>query len=167
MPPLDLHSLLSEKLTGARRIAVVGVGSELKADDAAGIIAARHCEKECAADSFKVMYGYTAPENITGEIRAFAPTHLIIIDAADISETPGAIAFIDQNTIEGISFSTHMMPLNILMEYIASETPCTIIVVGIQPATLLFGAPVTPTVSAAAIELGTAIVTASRAILPS
>ncbi|MEI8218324.1 MAG: hydrogenase maturation protease, partial [Elusimicrobiota bacterium] len=110
-------------------------------------------------------YGYTAPENITGEIRKFAPSHLIIIDAADTSDTPGTISFINPDDIAGISFSTHMMPLKILVDYITADTKCLIAIIGIQPQTLTFGQPVTPAITAAATELATGLLTTVRNIL--
>ena len=162
---MELLTVLREKLAGATRVAILGVGSELRADEAAGIMVAQECEKNHTPDTFKVFYGYTAPENITGEIRKFAPSHLIIIDAADTSDTPGTISFINPDDIAGISFSTHMMPLKILVDYITADTKCLIAIIGIQPQTLTFGQPVTPAITAAATELATGLLTTVRNIL--
>jgi hydrogenase 3 maturation protease len=162
---MELLTLLQEKLAGATRVAILGVGSELRADDAAGILVAQQCEKIHSAENFKVLYGYTAPENLTGEVRRFSPSHLIIIDAADTSDEPGTISFINPDDIAGISFSTHMMPLKILVDYITADTKCAVAIIGIQPHTLTFGQPVTPTITAATTELAAGLVTIIKKIL--
>ena len=38
---MELLTVLREKLAGATRVAILGVGSELRADDAAGIMVAQ------------------------------------------------------------------------------------------------------------------------------
>lgn len=154
--PLELAPLLKDRLAGAARVAIMGIGSELRADDAAGMLVAERCEKTPAAN-MKVFFGCTAPENITGEIRKFCPTHLVIIDAADTGAEPGTISFIDPAQIAGISFSTHMMPLNILISFITADTHCVPLIIGIQPQTLAFGEPVSPAVTAAVTELADAL----------
>ncbi|MGA2091178.1 MAG: hydrogenase maturation peptidase HycI [Endomicrobiales bacterium] len=162
---MELLPLLQEKLAGATRVAILGVGSELRADDVAGILVAQECEKIHKAENFKVFYGYTAPENITGEIRKFSPSHLIIIDAADTSDTPGTISFINPDDIAGISFSTHMIPLKILVDYITADTKCQIAIIGIQPQTLTFGQAVTPAISATTTELATGLISTITKIM--
>ena len=35
--------------------------------------------------------------------------------------------------ISGVSFSTHMLPLPVLLKYLEAEVPCEVICIGIQP----------------------------------
>ncbi|MFH1709804.1 MAG: hydrogenase maturation protease, partial [bacterium] len=104
----DLKNKLKESLKGAKKVAVLGVGSQLRADDIAGILAAQELDK-CSGDigkalDFKVFLGYAAPENLSGEIRKYEPDHLIIIDAADIGKEPGDVAVFTPENCGGMSF---------------------------------------------------------------
>jgi hydrogenase 3 maturation protease len=145
MPNQNLKSLLKKSLENATKVAVLGVGSELRADDVAGMLVAQElqelCKKDGGCPQLEVFLGSTAPENLTGEIKKYQPSHLIIIDAADISSDPGVISLIDPKDIAGISFSTHQMPLSLFVDYIQQSFPCQIIILGIQPKVLHVGHP--------------------------
>lgn len=119
---------------------MLGVGSDLRGDDAAGMILCRRLDARFASipdpSRFRAFMGETAPENWTGEIRRFGPSHLLIIDSADFGRDPGTVVVADPVEITGISFSTHRLPLFILTDYIEREMPCRILIIGIQPLTL-------------------------------
>jgi hydrogenase 3 maturation protease len=119
---------------------VLGVGSDLRGDDAAGLILCRRLEARFSSLPdplrFRVFMGETAPENLTGEIRKFGPSHLIIADSADFGRDPGTVVVADPVEITGISFSTHRLPLFVLTDYIEREMPCRMLIIGIQPSTL-------------------------------
>ena len=135
---MDLKKALTSSLKGADKIAVLGVGSELRGDDIAGMVAAEMIQK-ASHKKLKVFLGATAPENLTGEIKKYSPSHLLIIDAADTASKPGTISLIDPKIVGGISFSTHMMPLNIMVDYMLKSIRCKAIIIGIQPKVLKFG----------------------------
>jgi hydrogenase 3 maturation protease len=107
----------------------------LRSDDAAGILVARGLsDRECAADKEHVLIieaGH-APENRTSEIRQFAPEIVFIVDAADMDETPGTIRWISEESIDGMSASTHGLPLSMLAHYLRLELNCAVAIVGIQ-----------------------------------
>lgn len=131
-----LREAIRERLKGAKKIAVLGIGSELRGDDAAGMLVAQKLK------DIKIFLGGTAPENLTGEIKKYNPTHLVIIDSADFGEKPGAANIIEPEDIRGTSFSTHRMPLKVMVEYLRSFLDCGIIIIGIQPGSIEFGKPV-------------------------
>lgn len=90
----------------------------------------------------EVFFGETAPENLTGQIRRFRPTHVIILDAVDIGAEPGHIRLIGPDEISSRAMaSTHNASLTLLMDYLRHFLGCEIIVIGIQPKTLDFGKP--------------------------
>ncbi len=137
-----LRNLIKSNLEGARRIAVLGIGSELRGDDASGIIAASYIARSKAVRGnvrVEVFFGDTAPENITGEIKKFKPSHLVIIDTVDAGQKPGTILVIDPDTAGGASFSTHTMPAKILAMYLKRSTRCKTAVIGIQAKSVRFG----------------------------
>lgn len=134
--------LLENNLTssnGPLRLAVVGIGNELNGDDAAGCMVARALRQEKGAGdvhNLLVMDAGVAPENITGELRAFKPSLVIFIDAADMGEAPGIVRWITMDEIDGMSASTHRMPLSMLGQYLTLELGCDIGLLGIQPASV-------------------------------
>ena len=132
--------LLLKQLTNNRvkpaRIALLGVGNPLRSDDAAGALVARALsECECAQDTdhFLVIEAGHAPENTTGELRRFAPDLVLMIDAADLGEEPGTIQWVPAEAIDGMSASTHSLPLSMLAHYLTLELNCTVTLLGIQP----------------------------------
>ena len=95
--------------------------------------------------------GGTAPENLTGEILRFQPSHILLVDAADLGLKPGTVKLIKPEAIGGVSFSTHVLPLKILADYLSQSLPCPacnaehnmagrqVMVLGIQPGRTDFG----------------------------
>jgi hydrogenase 3 maturation protease len=138
-----LKKKLKNKLSGARRIAVLGVGSDICSDDLAGMRVAEllktGLKKYQGSVKFKFFAGGTAPENFTGEIKKFKPTHLVIVDCADFGKKPGVVSMFGIEEIGGISFSTHRLPANIMADYLMQSVKCDCLIIGIQPKTLQFG----------------------------
>jgi hydrogenase 3 maturation protease len=147
----NLRNKLKSSLEGAKRIAILGVGSELRADDNAGMFIAQALERSETQINktidLKVFLGHTAPENLSGEIKKYAPSHVLIIDTADIGKKPGEVAVFTPEDSGGISFSTHKLPIKVLAQYLTQSIDCKIIIIGIQPKTLDFGKDVSKEVS--------------------
>lgn len=133
-------TLLKNRIKGARRIAILGIGSSIRSDDAAGVLVAQKLKQVIAgkktAVPVRVYSAESAPENITGEIKKFAPTHLFMIDAADFTKKPGTISLIDPREVYGESFSTHRLPVTVVAKYLFSSFACQITIIGIQPKSL-------------------------------
>jgi len=145
------HQLSQLKSESAKRprIAVVGVGNISRSDDAAGILVVRALsQRECASDTqhILIMEGGSAPENRTGELRTFAPNLVLFVDAAELGEVPGAICWIPEETIDGMSASTHSLPLSTLASYLRMELNCTVMFLGIQPVSNELGERISPEV---------------------
>ena len=144
---------LAEFFTDGGRFAFLGVGSPLRADDSVGLYITESLENRLKPGKDKEMrfyLGESAPENFSGELRNFSPSHLVIFDAAEIGETPGYFRPIQPAEIGGVSFSTHMLPLKILVEYLVATIGCKVMVVGVQPKNLEFAEPLSVEVKQAA-----------------
>jgi hydrogenase 3 maturation protease len=138
-------------------VAVLAVGSELFGDDAVGLVVGESCAK-LGSSHLGVFMGATAPENCTGPIRRFSPTHLVLVDAADLGAEPGSVELLDPERLGGIPFTTHSLPLTVVVDYLLKSLPgCRVVVVGIQPESLRFGAPPTARVAEAAERVVEAI----------
>lgn len=145
----------AESATPAR-ICVVGIGNELRGDDAFGprVIRALTARRTLARDPrLLLLEAGSAPENHTGPIRAFGPDYVLFIDAVQMGATPGAIACMALPAADGFSASTHGLPLQMLARYLSAEIGCTVLLLGVQPLTLDFGAPLSAAMRAAITEI--------------
>lgn len=152
---------LKDKLKGAGKILIMGVGSELRGDDIAGIIAAGKIEKNKEIKDnpkVKVIYGYTAPENFTGEIKKFNPSHMILIDCADMGKSFGDIEIIEKEKILSTAFSTHSLPIKIMIDYMFESINAETIVIGIQPENIKFGEELSDTAKKAISKVSREII---------
>ncbi|MDD5423143.1 MAG: hydrogenase maturation peptidase HycI [Candidatus Omnitrophota bacterium] len=158
-----LKTFLRDRFAGAKRVAVLGIGSDLRADDAAGILVAAELDKRpkkrAGRAKLKIFFGETAPENLTGVIKEFGPTHLVIIDAIEMKQKPGTIIVLTPDKIgAGVSFSTHKMPAEVLASYLSSSINCDIVIIGIQPKSIMFGIMPSKSVKDSAKEVAAAII---------
>jgi len=152
----NLKTKLKKKLKDAKKIAVLGIGSELRADDVAGLLVAGELKK-IKNLKLKVFLGSTAPENLTGEIIKYKPTHIIIVDSVDTDQEPGFILLVDPEEVGGVSFSSHMLPVKMIVDYLLESLKCEIIIIGIQPKTLVFGEAISKEVKKSAKQVSDVI----------
>jgi hydrogenase 3 maturation protease len=147
-------------------VAVLAIGSTLRGDDAAGILAAeelnRLLSKPFRRPTIEVFMAETAPENLTGQIKEFRPTCLIMLDAVDTASEPGSIRLIDLAEVDpGAGMSTHSPSIKMLTDYLKHFLTCDVLIVGIQPQTLEFGRPPSKPVLKAAKAIADAIADAA------
>ena len=146
--PALKKALGPETPSGARTVVVMGVGSPLRCDDAAGLHVAAALGRASPPHVTAIEAG-PAPESFTSEIRKIHPAVLIIVDSARMGKTAGSVAVFEPGEIEGVSFGTHGLPLSVLADYVRQEVGCTVIFLGIEPASLEHGETLSPAVRAA------------------
>jgi hydrogenase 3 maturation protease len=138
----------------------------LRGDDAAGLLTAKEVTRLLSARTTRdpqiaVFVGDTVPENLTGEIKRFRPTHLVIVDAANFGQTPGHVRLLPPETFGvNASFSTHGLSLKVLADYLRTFIACEVLTIGIQPATLDAMQPPSAPVRNAARDVAAAILAA-------
>lgn len=109
----------------------------MNGDDAAGVeVARRLLVRLPAGCGWYVLDGGTAPENFTGPLRRFRPQVVLLVDAMQMDEPPGFIAWLHWQQAQGFSASTHTMPPTLLAKYLIAELDCQVGLVGIQAADL-------------------------------
>ena len=143
---------------GCCRIAILGVGQELRGDDALGLIAVRRMRREllplaCDLTELLLIEAGTVPENFSSQLQHFQPDLLLVIDAAWLGQAPGTIAWLEAHQTTQVGFSTHSLPLGLILTYLAAEAGCEAAILGIQPADLSFGVPLTEEVRRAITKL--------------
>jgi hydrogenase 3 maturation protease len=139
--PADFPEKLRTQLRGAKKIFVLGIGMNWKGDDRLGCALARAlaqalAKKLPAATGIRVVNGGEAPENFTGAIRAFSPSHVLLLDAVDHGLAPGTVFLADEQSIAVGDMTSHHLPLKLLMRFLGVSLPCRVILVGVQPQTL-------------------------------
>lgn len=155
---LDLKTILRKDL----RVAIVGVGSELRGDDVAGLALVRRIRGELDDPNVLLVEGGTVPENFTSKIKRFKPSLVIFVDAADFGGEPGDMILADRESIVGSSISTHSLPLSLLAEYLEKETGAKPYLLGIQPSATERVEGMSPEVEEAVETLGRELVSALK-----
>lgn len=148
---------LTKFFKGAKRVVIVGVGSELRGDDAAGLEVVRRLKRILTSRRVMLVEGGAAPENFTTKIKRFNPTHIVFIDAADIGGEPGSMTLIAPERIVGSAF-THRLPLSFLADYLKTQINARILVIGIQPHHVDIGSEISGKVKKAIDVLADALV---------
>jgi hydrogenase 3 maturation protease len=148
----ELLAYFTEAFAQPKRVCVLGVGSELCHDDEAGLYLVEKLSERLnvpvgeASGRVLLVSGGPAPENFSGMIRAFHPDLLVVVDAAFLELPAGSIQLLPEERAAGLSFSTHMLPLPMLLSYLKLACGCQTCLVGIQPATTEQGLGMSPRV---------------------
>lgn len=145
-----LKTFLKEILKN--KLAVLGVGSELRGDDGIGPYLSERLSS-FNSESFLSINGDLVPENFTRDLRKFQPDNIIIIDAAFMGKSAGDIEIIRINEVTGISFSSHSMPISVLGKYLSQEIGANVYILGIQPINIDFGSEISLEVIEAADKI--------------
>jgi len=146
------------------KVVVVGIGSELRGDDAAGVLVARNLKKRVKSPNVLIIDAGVAPESFTSRIKEFKPSHVILIDAADFGADPGAVIFTDSTAAVGQSISTHRLPLSVLSDYLRNQASAKVFIVGIQPSKADIGSKMSKKVMGAVGEVTEALAKKLRSL---
>ncbi|MCK6480036.1 MAG: hydrogenase maturation protease [Planctomycetes bacterium] len=131
-PAGDLEADLRLRLSGARRVAVVGIGNEDRPRDRGGMAAARALLR-LHRPGLRVFPAGTVPESVTGAVRRFRPDRVVLLDAADMGEAPGTAAVIEPGRVRSGAPSTHGLPLSAVMLFLEEDAGVPVDLLGIQP----------------------------------
>jgi hydrogenase maturation protease len=151
----DWRRKLGREIRKSRRVAVLGIGNPARADDAAGVLAARRLLSRAAGSGVRTLVLVTeeTPESFTGVVRSFAPDLAVLLDAVSGSGPPGTISLVDPRRMAEEDVTTHRIPLGKLVLYMERTIGCRVRVLGIEPASLEPGRAVSPEVAAAVAEV--------------
>jgi len=151
---ITITEQLEEFLQDYKKLIIMGVGNELKADDGLGPYSIQILSQDLKdKPQITLINAGSVPENFTGKIRKENPTHIILIDAVLMEEAPGYTRLIKKEEIKNMGISTHSMPLSYLINYLELEKTYNICFIGIQPADLSLKLELTPEVKESTEEL--------------
>lgn len=148
---------------GRPRVAVLGIGNELNGDDGVGVLVARRLsavleDRPDLKARVAVFEACTAPESFSGPLRRFAPDLVIMVDAAYLEKSPGAVEWIDWQNTEGFSASTHGLPPTLFAKFLMADLGCRVRLIGIQPVHLDFDRPMSDEVLQAVDRVTSALI---------
>lgn len=130
-----------------RRVVVVGIGNRLRGDDAVGSLVA---ERLRPTARLMVIDAEDAPERFLGAIAAARPDSVVLVDALLLGAAAGAVALLRGAEIAGCTALAHRIPVALLAGILHVDTGAEVLVLGIQPARLGFGRPLSEPVAASA-----------------
>ncbi|MFW9793477.1 MAG: hydrogenase 3 maturation endopeptidase HyCI [Candidatus Thorarchaeota archaeon] len=138
----DFEEELKDFIAGAEKIAILGIGNDLRTDDGLGLFVIDNLK----IDDPRIMIENvgSVPEGFASNLASFGAERVIMVDAADMMKPPGHIELITKDRVGGVAISTHRMPLAFLMKYLEQETGGKTLLIGIQPKSIQFGEGLTP-----------------------
>ena len=133
----------------ASRIIIIGIGSELRSDDYAGVIVARILQKSIKSPRVKIIEAESVPESYTKDIVEFNPTHVLFIDTAIMGLTPGSAKTFAPSEILGITMSSHKPEFSMMIDYLEKKIKADYLFLGLQPKHLAVDGDISTEVSVA------------------
>jgi hydrogenase 3 maturation protease len=116
---------------------VVGVGNELRGDDAVGAQVAKSLRNQGLP---AVLVG-DVPEAYTDVIRTSGCTRILFVDAVDMGAEPGETALLEPDQLADTRHDTHRPSLALVMQYLEQTANCDCLLLGVQPAQVALGQP--------------------------
>ncbi len=126
-----------------KRLVFLGIGNELRNDDAVGLVVTERLRPRVKDPSVTILDCADIPENFTGHVKRLDPACIVLVDAADFGGHPGEAHVFALSDIEKADISTHKASLAVLGAYLSSETGASVFVIGIQPDNTEFGSGLT------------------------
>lgn len=135
--------------TGKKRVVLVGVGNPFMGDDAIGPKIIELLETK-PIDDILLLNAGSVPEAFTDKVERFNPSHVLMIDAANFKGKPGETKLFAGAQISGQVISSHSLPLNIFISNIEGSLGIKVLLLGIQPKSIVLGELLTEQVEVAA-----------------
>lgn len=129
------------------KVVVVGIGNTLRSDDGIGsLVAARINGKT----PFLVFDSGINPENYLGKIIGENPATVVIVDAVDFGGRPGEIRVLEPKDFKTSNlFCTHNASISVVINFLQENLPLDIIILAVQPKSIVFGDKLSPEVTLA------------------
>jgi hydrogenase 3 maturation protease len=147
---------LRKWLLKCSKLAVLGVGNPLRGDDSLGLEILRQL-KGRVPHNVRLIESQTMPENFTGKVERFKPSHVLLIDTASFDAKPGAVRLIPPEGIEGVAIWTHALPLSIFAEIVQKSIKAKVLLLGVQPKTVNYREGLSPEVEKASKKIAETI----------
>lgn len=75
-----------------------------------------------------------APENVTGTVKKLRPRAIVFLDALVFRDRPpGAPEIVEFDEVRHCGGPSHVLSLDVVMEYLKKETGADVLMIGVQP----------------------------------
>lgn len=120
-PERQLAELLDRVRAGGVKLVLLGIGNELRGDDAVGVLIARDLEA-LELPGLKAFPVGIALENATHLVARHQATALLLVDAVS-GTAAGTWRFFPPEDCDSFIHSTHSVPLSLFVAYWKREVP--------------------------------------------
>nr|WP_232210879.1 hydrogenase maturation peptidase HycI [Methanothermococcus okinawensis] len=148
-----MKPILEEYLKDCKKIAIMGIGNTMKGDDGFGVLLIENLVKHYKnkynldlnnevnniRDKIILLNCGVVPENFTDVLKQEKPDKILIIDAALMGKSPGTLNIVNSEDISEIGFSTHSLPMSVIVKYLSYYIDTEILIIGIEPEQIDFG----------------------------
>ncbi|EHR79499.1 hydrogenase maturation protease [Thermococcus litoralis DSM 5473] len=124
---------MEEFFKGAKKVVVCGIGNDVRGDDAFGVYVVEMLKERVSNPKVVFLNCGEMPESYAGKIIRENPTHVVFVDAVHFEGKPGEIVLANPEGTLGEAFSTHKMPLKLLVSYLKEHINAKFILIGAQP----------------------------------
>lgn len=119
-----------QDLIADRKIVLMGVGNELRGDDAFGVTLAERIEHRVAP---KIFVTHDLPEDYTVKAADERPDIVLVLDAIDFHGEPGEVHLVAGNDIPPTPGVTHRPSLEMMARFLELDAGADMWVLGVQP----------------------------------
>jgi hydrogenase 3 maturation protease len=148
-----IETELNEWFMGSKKVVVAGIGDSLRADDNFGPKIVEKLQNKVRKDIL-LLECETVPESYILNIEQFKPSHVLLIDAAEMGLQPGNSRLVGTETIPKTSaISSHVLPLRVFCEYLQNVTGAKIAMLLVEPKSMELKEGLTPEIQAEARKL--------------
>ncbi|MFH1022744.1 MAG: hydrogenase maturation protease [Planctomycetota bacterium] len=144
----DLRRWLTE--SGGANPLILGVGNRLRGDDGAGC---HLIDRISDTGRVRCIDGGCAPENHIERVATMRPGVVWLVDAVDFGGRPGELRVFPPERMGGDALSTHAGSLRLCCEYLRSRAEIPVVLIGIQPESVVLGRALSAPVSRAVERL--------------
>lgn len=131
-------------------ILIVGIGNPMKGDDGAGPAVA---EGITPSKDISALNCLEAPENYIGKIARSGAATVLLADAAEMGEKPGAVRLMGTAELREAGPSTHSISLSLIADTVREESGAEVFLLGIQPKAVKLGEGLSEEVAGAVKEI--------------
>lgn len=144
---------IKEELRFVNKTLIVCIGSELRSDDGLGPYIGENLKVK--KEGLKIINAFSVIENYVEDIINYAPSKLIVIDAAFFEGKPGETKILSLEKLSSYKIvSTHSFPLEAILRIIKQDLPkLEIKILGVQPLDIGYSEGLSSPVKEAAEEI--------------
>ncbi len=125
--------------SGSKKIVIAGIGNPIRCDDYVGLEIVEALQNK-VKENVCLLECETVPESYLLDIEDFHPSHVLLIDAAQLGLKPGEASLLEtEKIVDYPSISSHLLPLKVFCDYVKKSTGAKIALLLVQPKCMEFG----------------------------